>query len=298
MHLHIRGVLAVGGYAPVKRAFRKIPLSLAVSVVLLLLHALHSAAYAQSPRTRIIAPVRAAETHASAKLAGSYGKLPLSFEANQGQTDPHVRFLSRGNGYSLFLTAKEAVLALHKPAMDPEAGNHGDRLPGHSGISGERSFKTDVVRMQLAGARSDALVTGKNKLPGVANYFIGNDQQKWQTSMPTYGQVEYRHVYPGVDLTYYGNQQQLEYDFVVAPNADPSPIRLHFAGAQKLKLASDGSLEVIAKNGDPMVQAGLTNVKLLVSPVRFTRPGTGVVVPSFSFAWVRTTSELPGSNSA
>jgi hypothetical protein len=115
-------------------------LSLAVSVVLLILPALHCAAYGHGPRAKIIAPVRAAETSASAGLTAGSSELSLSFEANQGKTDPQVSTLPRGNGYSLFLTERGAVLALHKP-VNPEAGNPGGRLPGHLGISGEHAVQ-------------------------------------------------------------------------------------------------------------------------------------------------------------
>ncbi len=85
---------------------------------------------------------------------------------------------------------------------------------------------------------------------GTANYFIGNDPKKWYSNVPTYAKVKYTGVYPGVDLIFYGNQQHLEYDFVVAPRADTTAIRLHFAGIRKLKLNKKGDLEVIAKNGE------------------------------------------------
>jgi len=177
----------------------------------------------------------------------NYGKLPLSFEANQGQSDPQVKFLSRGQGYSLFLTDSAAVLVLTK-------GNHPnkklDQRPAAGKTQQPDTPKTDVVRMELAGANPAMRVSGAEQLPGKANYFIGNDPSKWHSNLPTYAKVKYAAVYPGVDLLYYGNQRQLEYDFVVAPGADPSPVRLHFAGASKLKLNAEGDLTIIAKDGE------------------------------------------------
>src|SRR5271170_6681921 len=174
-----------------------------------------------------------------AALAENYGKLPLSFEANQGQTDPQVRFLSRGHGYSLFLTDSAAVLALTKgdSQEDKVARKHsaGDRSQAP-----DKAKKTDVVRMQLAGASPGLKDTGADQLPGTANYFIGNDPNKWHNNVPTYAKVEYAGVYPGVDLVYYGNQSQLEYDFVVAPEADPGSIHFRFSGTRKLKLDGNG----------------------------------------------------------
>ena len=178
----------------------------------------------------------------------------MSFEANQGQADPRVKFTSRGNGYALFLTDKEAVLALTKrdaadKKLDRKAG------PGKPSLSPAKDArlnlaKTDVVRMELAGASHGLQVSGAEQLPGRANYFIGNDPAKWHSNIPTYGKVRYSGVYPGVDLVYYGNQQQLEYDFVVAPGASPRPVRLRFAGAEKLQFNADGDLTVVARNGE------------------------------------------------
>jgi uncharacterized protein (TIGR03437 family) len=168
-------------------------------------------------------------TTRKAQLVENYGRLPLSFEANTGQVDGSVKFLARRSGYGLYLTADEAVLALRK---------------------GGRAHQADVVRMRLAGASSGAAApAGDDQLPGTANYFIGNDPARWHTSVPTYAKVRYHGVYPGVDLVYYGNQRQLEYDFVVAPGADPKPIRLQFAGAKGLLLGTGGDLVVTAAGG-------------------------------------------------
>jgi hypothetical protein len=189
-----------------------------------------------------------------ALLAQNYGKLPLSFEANQGQSDKSAKFLSKGSGYSLFLTESSAVLALTKPdASGAEPGRAGgDGLkPAPTQRAGKTdSRRTDVVRMDLAGANRGVQVTGLDRLPGTANYFIGNDPAKWHSGVPTFARVKYTAVYPGIDLVYYGNQRQLEYDFVVAPGANAQPIRLQFAGTKKLKLDADGNLTVSAANGE------------------------------------------------
>src|SRR6185295_19220004 len=152
-------------------------------------------------------PVAAAT---GARVSESYGKLPLQFEANRGQTHKDVHFLSRGPGYNLYLTAGEAVLVLSKPAADA---------------------KRVALRMSLVGSARKPPVSALDELPGKANYFIGKDRSKWRTNVPTYAKVHYRNVYPGIDLVYYGNQRQLEYDFVVAPGADPKKIVLSFKGA-------------------------------------------------------------------
>jgi hypothetical protein len=170
-----------------------------------------------------------------ARMSESYGKLPLQFEANRGQTDKDVRFLSRGAGYGLYLTASEAVLVLAKPAAKRD-----EQAPAES----------VALRMRLVGAGREPVVTGLDELPGKANYFIGRDPSKWRTNVPTYAKVHYQNVYPGIDLVYYGNQRQLEYDFVVAPGADPKKIVLGFKGAKKLEIDAQGDLVLHAVGGD------------------------------------------------
>jgi len=208
----------------------------------------------QSPRANNPEASEATSNHAAA--VANYGNLPLNFESNQGQSDPQVKFLSRGNGYSLFLTNRAAVLSLSKPSPGNPAlkGDGFSRRAGAQKKSGAlapegSATKSDTIQMQLANANSDAQVTGADQLPGIANYFLGNDPAKWHTSVPTYAKVQYKNVYDGIDLVYYGNQRQLEYDFIVAPGKSPKQIQLHFAGAQKLVLDLNGDLEVIAANG-------------------------------------------------
>ena len=156
--------------------------------------------------------------------------LPMFFEANQGQTDPSVKFLSRGHGYSLFLTSDEAVLRLRQSAASTQQS------------------ASAVIRMRLDGANSAARVSGAELLAGKSNYFIGNDPAKWHKNIPQYARVNYESVYPGVDLTYYGSQGQLEYDFRVAPGADPNQIALTFDGASTRLDAGD--LVLATSHGD------------------------------------------------
>ncbi len=174
-----------------------------------------------------------------ARVSESYGKLPLQFEANRGQTHKDVRFLSRGPGYSLYLTADEAVLVLSKPDADAKRD-----------ARTKAQTKPVALHMSLVGAARKPAVTGVDELPGKANYFIGNDHSKWRTKVPTYAKVQYENIYPGIDLVYYGNQRQLEYDFVVAPGADPKKIVLGFKGAKKLEIDAQGELVLHAAVGD------------------------------------------------
>lgn len=178
------------------------------------------------------------------RLADGYGGLPLSFEANRGQTDSRVKFLSRGAGQTLFLTSTEAVLVLNK-AFDQKPD-----LSDFTNLSLQRPARSAVLRMRLLGADPLAEVTGFESLRGTSNYFIGNDPTQWRTNVPTYGKVRYSQIYPGIDLVYYGNQRQLEYDFIVTPGADPAQIRVAIRGASKLSIDADGNAVVGRKDGD------------------------------------------------
>src|SRR3989475_9759201 len=180
-----------------------------------------------------------------ARVSEAYGKLPLHFEANRGQTHEDVRFLARGPGYSLYLTAGEAVLVLTKPNPDTKRDAHStpERL------NTQARGTPVVVRMSLVGAAPKPLVSGLDELPGKANYLIGKDPAKWRTNVPTYAKVHYRAVYPGIDLVYYGNQRQLEYDFVVSPGADPERIVLGFQGGERLEINAEGELVLHAGGG-------------------------------------------------
>src|SRR2546426_8563411 len=178
-------------------------------------------------------------------VSETYGRLPLHFEANLGQTRQDVRFLARGAGYSLYLTAGEAVLVLTKP--NPDAKRELRSTPERRGTQARGT--PVVVRMSLVGAAPKPPVSGLDELPGKANYLIGKDPAKWRTNVPTYAKVHYRAVYPGIDLVYYGNQRQLEYDFVVAPGADPERIVLGFEGAERLEINAEGELVLHAAGG-------------------------------------------------
>ncbi len=162
----------------------------------------------------------------AAQVSQSYGKLPLSFEANQGQADTAVKYLARGYGYDLALTDGGATLNL------------------------QREQKQARVQMRLVNAKAPKRISGADALPGKVNYLLGDDAQQWRTDVPTYAKVEYEAVYPGVDLVWYGNQQQLEYDFVVAPGADPRQIKLAFQGVQTLRLDESGDLLLTTAAGE------------------------------------------------
>lgn len=165
----------------------------------------------------------------AAASAFAYGEartanLPLYFEPNQGQADSRVDFLSRGNGVTSYLNSREAVF----------------------------NVNGSPVRMLLKGA-AVTRPEGTEQLPGTSSYFRGSDQTKWRVGIPQFGKVQYRGVYPGVDVVYYGSKGSLEYDFQIAPGADPSKIRIGYTGASRLRIDDRGDLILSTKTGD-MVQ--------------------------------------------
>jgi hypothetical protein len=169
-----------------------------------------------------VVPVRAIE---------AFANLPLYFEPNQGQTERQVKFLSRGAGHTLFLTPSKAVLLLTRREPGPiERWNTARRVSGA------------VLDMSFIGANRSPQVLGQEEMPGKVNYFVGANTRRWRTNIATYARVLYRNLYPGIDLTYYGREGQLEYDFVVRPRADLRRIMVAFRGAEKLEVDAHGDL--------------------------------------------------------
>src|SRR5215217_9011754 len=178
-------------------------------------------------------PAVAMSSPTKAKIPERFGELSLSFEINEGQTDSAVKFLSHGPGYELFLTANAAVLSLRKQAA-PDA----------------KTREGSVLRLEMMGVGAAPQIEGQDELPGKINYFIGNNPENWRRNIPTYRKVRYKDVYPGIDVVYYGNQRELEYDFVIAPGANPKLIKFRVEGAERLRLDRQGNLLLILKHGE------------------------------------------------
>src|SRR5260370_32638486 len=146
-----------------------------------------------------------ARSSAEKPSVADYKTLPVYFEQNRGQTDPRVRFLSRGPGYTIFLTAEGAVMALRKADVPVRSA----KTAGKASAATAPRITAASVWLKLAGARPDAQIDGSDPWPGRVNYFIGNDQSKWHSDIPTFARVRYRSVYPGIDLVYHGAPQAL-----------------------------------------------------------------------------------------
>jgi len=174
------------------------------SLGLLLLPVLAAAAWSAAPPSPPLAAGRAA-------LQG----LPLRFEANQGQWSSEVRYLARGGNVKIALTGRGPSL----------------RLPG--------SGRVDLLLEGAASPRIEPL----EPLAARTDYFVG-DRSAWHTGIASYARVRYQQIYPGIDVVYYGNQNRLEYDFLLAPRANPDSIRMRFRGADRLHITPQGDLEV------------------------------------------------------
>ncbi|EGV15882.1 DUF7948 domain-containing protein [Thiocapsa marina] len=208
-------------------------------------------------------------------LKANYGRLPLHFEANQGQSAEEVKFLARGPGYGLFLTEGELVMSLRRGTPDgtPASRRESERhFPLHaaarkrpdSASANEAAQRTAVetqppvqtlLRLGFEGANVAPRIAGLEPLGGHSNYLLGNDPGKWRTAIPHYGRVKVSQLYPGIDLVLYGNPQHLEYDFLVAPGADPGQIRLSLRGAEGLRINDRGDLVLTVPGGEIVQKA-------------------------------------------
>lgn len=187
------------------------------------------------------------------ELGASYSALALSFEFNQGQTNKRVKFLARGAGYLLFLTTTETVMVFENPVARRKGKENREArsLRDNQELDESRPKPPrSIVRMRLEGANPVPRIEGLEQLMTTSNYFGGSDPSQWRTNIPNYNRIRYAQVYPGIDMVYYGNQRQLEYDFVVAPGANPDLIQIAFPGIQGFEITRVGNLLLHTTQGD------------------------------------------------
>jgi hypothetical protein len=170
----------------------------------------------------------------SSSVEALVNQIPLVFEPNRGQVSGDVRFLSRGSTYAVLLSPDKTVLVLYP---NPVSGDPG-KLPQPS-----------TVTLELAESNRQVSPEGLDALPGKSNYFIGKEPAKWIAGIPQYGRVEFKSIYAGIDLVYYGKDGKLEYDFVLSPGADPRTLRFRVKGAKTIELSGEGNLSLEASDG-------------------------------------------------
>jgi hypothetical protein len=172
---------------------------------------------------------------------------PLVFERNLGQYADAASFVARGAAYYLSLSPAELRITLQKPL----AATQSPRTLAAAGL-GQREPATSefrALRIELLGANREARMAGADVVTACANYFLGNDPAQWRTGVPAYQRILVTDLYPGINLLHYGNQEVLEYDFEIAPGADPGLIAMRFHGADQLRIAADSG-DLIVKLGD------------------------------------------------
>jgi hypothetical protein len=204
----------------------------------------HTATALAAPALRQATGARAVNR---AEVLSNLGRTGLSFERNMGQTASRVDYLAHTGNGTVFLTPTAAVFAMQEQSAVSSQQSAG--LP--STPPGVRSTNAGVaLYMDIVGANPAGRAAGVNPLPGKVNSFLGNDPAKWHSNIPTFGRVEYANVYSGISLAYYGGPGGLEYDFVLAPGADPHAIALKFEGASGVELDAQGDLVVHTAAGD------------------------------------------------
>jgi len=180
----------------------------------------------------------------------AFSQVPLMFEA--GGTAAGRRFVCRGSGYAVSLQPTEVTLALPQITTEESKGRFDRRVGRHRAALGTA---VSTLRVRLVGANPNAPASPLEALPTRINYFLGNDPKAWRTNVPTFARIRYDAVYPGIDLVYYGNQRQLEYDFVVASGGDPRQINLAIEGVRALTLDASGDLVLRAGTGEMRLRA-------------------------------------------
>lgn len=175
-------------------------------------------------------------------LKESYGKLPLYFIKNNGQIDGKVRYYEKGAGHAVYFTDEGLYINLLKRTADAGNGITGPQTP-------DAVVQSEVIRLGLAGSGRAPEIEAVNRQEGAFNYLIGNDRSRWRTGVPAYGALVYKNVYKGVDVKYYGNNSELEYDIIVRPGADTNAVRFFYEGVKGLKAGKDGGLEIALAHG-------------------------------------------------
>lgn len=188
-----------------------------------------------------LSAISGADTKTRQRVFDAYGRLPLSFEANKGQFDSRVKFVSRRRGQTLYLTSTETILSLRSRDISslPEMSK-ADLYERRAEVESKES----LLRMEFVGANPYASAKGVDELTAKSHYFIGEDANKWQVNVPTYASVKFEQVYRGVDVVYYGKEGQIEYDFIVAAGASADVVRLSLRGMERLRIDELGDLVI------------------------------------------------------
>ncbi|MBC7350173.1 MAG: SBBP repeat-containing protein [Candidatus Aminicenantes bacterium] len=185
----------------------------------------------------------------------NYGKLPLYFIRNDGQIDSRVKFYEKAAGHSIFFAEDGIYMMLTKHIEEGQLPDKAlRRFKDEAKLANSKKSKTELVRLTPLNARKRAEIVAEEEQFGRVNYFIGRNQEKWKTGIPTFRKVRYREIYDGVDIVFYGNNNQLEYDIIAQPGVDVSKIAFEYEGIKDLKISEDGDLIALLPSGEKVVQ--------------------------------------------
>lgn len=204
-------------------------------------------------------------TVAKSHILANFAKIPLAFEVNNGQVDNQVKYLSRNHGYNLFFTPTALVFSFQS-AM-PAEQKHGKSPLTNVPLK----TNNEVIHVDFVGANVNPTISGAEKLQTTSNYFLGKDPKAWHTNISNFARVNYKNLYPGINATFYGNQDRLEYDINIAPNVDPKAFRLNFQGMKNITINKNGDLVLTALSGKsismhkPIVYQEINGTKKTIS---------------------------------
>jgi hypothetical protein len=202
-----------------------------------------------------------------AKVQENYNELPLYFIQNNGQIDASVEFYGKQKEQITLFTKRGIYLVACQTAKDskqertePYSVNHlpkVQRAASHqdseSGLFIPQSeifhSQSSIIKLLPLNANKELRIIAEDRVEGKVNYLIGNDPKKWKTDIPKYKTVVYKEVYKDVDIKFYGNNQQMEYDIIIKPGGDPSRVKFAYRGIKGLNITDEGNLETYLKDG-------------------------------------------------
>ncbi len=200
----------------------------------------------------------------------NYGKMPLYFIPNRGQMDERVDYYLQGKDKAVYFTSEGLTFVLNEKSAKSE-----------STVGPRRS----AVKLDFVGATADVRPSGEEKTGAIVSYFKGKPEE-WKAGLPTYSRIVYKNLWPGIDLAYYGTVDKMKYEFIVAPGADPSLVRLAYRGADDVALNSEGRLVVKTPAGgfedDRPVGYQETNGKRLEVGLRYALEVQATDEPGFN----------------
>lgn len=215
-----------------------------------LLGSLASAGSAKEDSGQQVKVSRLSDVAESTKVVQeTYGKLPLSFIQNNGQVDEKVKFYEKGSGRTTSFTKDGVCLTLQTQNSKVKKQNLKYEISNPNSKSEIPIPQSEIVKLIPLNANKNPEIIAEGKQEGKVNYFVGNDPKKWKTNIPTYNAVVYKEIYKNIDMKFYGNNRQLEYDIIVKPGADPEMVKLSYEGIGGLSVTEKGDLEIATKQG-------------------------------------------------